>query len=214
MARARGGGAQGAGPGAAGEPGPLAAAARRWLRRALLGLGLPAALLLVLGGIGALLPREHELRRSAVLEAERGVLWAIIADFERMPGWLPGVQRIQRLEQRSGRPRWREHSRFGECVYEVLQSEPPRRLVARIEEVGGAFGRTWTWQLEALAEGRTRLTITEEGWIANPLLRFVVRVVLGQARTLERYLEALRGRVAAVRAGPAAPAPRPDPGAG
>ena len=52
---------------------------------------------------------------------------------------------------------------------------PPRRLVTRIEATPGTpFGGTWTFEITPDGTG-SRVTVTERGWIANPIFRFRAR---------------------------------------
>ena len=72
---------------------------------------------------------------------------------------------------------------------EVIGAEEPRRLVTRIVDDGLPFGGTWTYDIVPI-DGGSRVTITEDGWIGNPLFRFFARYVFGMNRTVD---EALRG---------------------
>jgi hypothetical protein len=75
-----------------------------------------------------------------------------------------------------------------EMKLEVVEREPPRRLVTRIPP-GGPFGGTWTCELEP-GEGAT-LTITERGEVYNVLFRFLSRFVFGHHGTQESFLKAV-----------------------
>jgi hypothetical protein len=55
------------------------------------------------------------------------------------------------------------------------------------------IGGTWTHELTPDGSG-TRLTITERGWVGNPIFRFVSRFVMGQTATIDSYLHALGKR--------------------
>jgi hypothetical protein len=55
---------------------------------------------------------------------------------------------------------------------------------------GLPFGGTWTWEL-APAGGGTRLTITEAGFIRNPIFRLMSRLFFPPTGTMEKYLRAL-----------------------
>ena len=72
-----------------------------------------------------------------------------------------------------------------------------RRLVTRIADTGLPFGGQWTYELVPDGEG-TRLTITEDGEVYNPLFRFVSRFVMGHTATIERYLDDVEKRFPAV----------------
>ena len=64
--------------------------------------------------------------------------------------------------------------------------------MTRIDSKSLPFGGTWTYEVQPEADGRSRLQITEDGEIYNPVFRFVSRFVIGQTRTINSYLEALR----------------------
>jgi len=73
----------------------------------------------------------------------------------------------------------------------VLESQEPSRLVTQIDAPPGAsFGGTWTYELTAVGGG-TRISITESGWIANPIFRFMSRFLFGYYGSLDGYLRAL-----------------------
>jgi hypothetical protein len=54
------------------------------------------------------------------------------------------------------------------------------------------FGGRWIYELEAVPGG-TRLTVTEEGWIRNPLFRAMGHA-MGLDRTIKGYLRSLGRR--------------------
>ncbi|HUD13497.1 MAG TPA: hypothetical protein VMQ56_07565, partial [Terracidiphilus sp.] len=56
------------------------------------------------------------------------------------------------------------------------------------------YGGSWSFVLEP-ANGGTRLTITEDGEVYNPVFRFVSRFVMGQTATQDAYLRALEKAV-------------------
>jgi hypothetical protein len=58
---------------------------------------------------------------------------------------------------------------------------------------GGAFGGTWTYELASDGTG-TRISVTEAGWISNPIFRFMSRFLFGYYGSLDKYLKALGSR--------------------
>ena len=76
---------------------------------------------------------------------------------------------------------------------DVVESEPPRRIVTRIPP-GGPFGGTWTCEI-ATVDGGTTLTITEHGEVYNPMFRFLSRFVFGHHGTQEQFLRAVGTRL-------------------
>ena len=73
---------------------------------------------------------------------------------------------------------------------EVLESDPPRKMVTRIADPNLPFGGTWTYQIEETSKG-SRITITENGEIYNPIFRTVARFFMGYHATMDGYLKAL-----------------------
>jgi hypothetical protein len=70
---------------------------------------------------------------------------------------------------------------------DVLESQPPVRLVTRVTEREKNFGGTWTIAIAARPEG-SDVTITEDGWVANPLFRFISRFVIGHHASMDGIL--------------------------
>jgi uncharacterized protein YndB with AHSA1/START domain len=164
----------------------------RWIVR----LGL-AALVLV-GGVllvGSRLPEEHEATMERMVPGSNDEVWNVITTVERFPEWRPGVDRVERLEDRNGLPAWREHGSGGSLTLGVVWLERPDRLVVRVADDGGAFGGSWTYDLSPADDGGTRVTITEQGSVHSPFFRFVSRYVLGHERTLRTYLDALEAHM-------------------
>jgi len=93
-----------------------------------------------------------------------------------------------------GRDRWDQTLSGNTMTFVIEKEEPPRRLVTAIEGAPGApFGGTWTFEIAPETSG-SRVTVTERGWIANPIFRFLARFAFGYYRTQEDYLRALGKR--------------------
>ncbi len=166
----------------------------RWLLIAVAGLMVVIAAVWLIG-LG--LPQDHSATVSRDLPASIGVVWERITDPEDMPRWRPDVNAVEVLESRNdGLPRWRERGSRGAMTLQATRVEPLDLIVLQIADEGLPFGGTWTYRLEPTASG-TRLTITEDGEIYNPIFRFVSRFVLGYEGTMTRYLDALEEDLAA-----------------
>lgn len=63
---------------------------------------------------------------------------------------------------------------------------PDLKQAERAPDQGGS----WIYEI-APADGGSRVSVTERGWIANPIFRFMARVVFGYHGTLDSYLKAL-----------------------
>jgi hypothetical protein len=69
----------------------------------------------------------------------------------------------------------------------VRESTPPRRLVTRVSEKETKFGGAWTVAIAPVPDGST-VTVTEPGWVAKPIFRFVSRFVIGHHTTMDGVL--------------------------
>lgn len=162
----------------------------KWIGRVVLVLG---GLLAAIALVGAGLPVKHTAARSATFKASPPQLWDVIAG---PPTWRPDVTRYQELPPRDGHRVWVEYGKGGsKMTYEEVESDPPRRLVTRIADPHLPFGGTWTYDVQPAADGGSTLTITEDGEVYNPIFRFISRYVMGYTATMDRYLQALPGRV-------------------
>ena len=70
---------------------------------------------------------------------------------------------------------------------DILESDPPRKLVSKVKDVEKMFGGTWTVAI-APVDGGSTLTITEDGWVGNPIFRFVSRFVMGHHASMDGIL--------------------------
>ena len=164
----------------------------KWL---LLGLILVVVLVLIVVAIGMMLPVQHSASRTATFPTTPDRIWRLITDVDGFPSWRTGVKAIERLPPQDGKAIWVEDTTSGRITLAVDRSEPSRLLVLRIADRNLPFGGTWTYEVTPTSEG-TRLTISENGEIYNPVFRFMARFIFGYESTMESYLEALQARVA------------------
>ena len=146
--------------------------------------------------IGWRLPVRHRAARESTYPIARDSMFSLLTDVERFTEWRSGMKRVEARPAVDGRPRWLEAGGDGEILVELVQAVPGERLVTRIADPGLPFGGTWTYELADaelanLTRG-TRLRITEDGEVYNPIFRFMSRYVFGHSRTIERYLADLR----------------------
>lgn len=157
---------------------------------------LTVAILALIGGatviVGLLLPRDHVASTTTHLNAPPDSVWQALVEVSDYPRWRPGVRSVDILST-EGALRWREHGRDGAIAFERSEEQRPHRLVTRIVDETLPFGGTWTYDLASDAGG-TGLTITERGYVTNPLFRFMSRFVFGHHRTQEDFLRALGRR--------------------
>jgi uncharacterized protein YndB with AHSA1/START domain len=158
----------------------------------LLVLAVAGAVVGAVAVIGFTLPESHVISRSAELSVPPDTVWSIITNIAEYPKWRKDVERV---EQISGTPHlsWREFSGHDKMTYEATTVEPTSHFVSRIADKGLGFGGSWDYSIEPHGKG-SKITITEEGKIFNPIFRFVSEYVIGQTATLDKYLTALTTR--------------------
>ena len=111
--------------------------------------------------IGALLPRTHKASRTMRLHRSPEDVWPVL---------------LQTMQTSS-------------VPVDILQSDPPHRLVTRVTESEKNFGGTWITELAPAAGGGCEVTIAEDGWVENPIFRFVSRLVIGHHATMDGVLK-------------------------
>jgi len=130
---------------------------------ALIGLALVGMVVLVVA-IGFALPVKHVATRSVRLRRTPEEIWAVILN--------PPEDGVR---------------------YEVVESEPPRKLVRRIADRNLPYGGTWTYQIVPEDNGCS-LIITENGEVYNPVFRFVSRFIMGHTATIDKYLKTVQAK--------------------
>ena len=132
----------------------------------LVALALVVVLVAVVVAIGARLPREHVASRTLRVRRTPQEIWPIL---------------IQTTAASS-------------VPVDVVEQIAPRRMVTRVRETEKMFGGTWTCVIAPVPEGST-LTITEDGWVANPIFRFMSRMVIGHHATMDGMLKQVAKRL-------------------
>jgi hypothetical protein len=125
----------------------------------IVGVAVAVGIVVVVAIVGSLLPRNHIASRMLHVGRGPAEVWPVVME----------------LTEASAVP------------VDVLERNPPYRLVSRVKETEKMFGGTWTIAIAAVPQG-SLLTITEDGWVANPIFRFVSRLVIGHHATIDAML--------------------------
>jgi Polyketide cyclase / dehydrase and lipid transport len=157
------------------------------MKIALVALGVVALLLVILVAVGYTLPVKHRATVSATIAASPDQVYALITNVAAFPSWRSGVSTVEVLPSPDGKRRWREVSKNGTIPFVIESESPPNRLVSRIDSKSLPFGGTWTYDVQS-DSGRTKLQITENGEIYNPIFRLVSRFFIGYEGTIRQYL--------------------------
>ena len=145
--------------------------------------------------VGRSLPLSHVASLEERFDAPRDSVFAVLEGVADYPKWRRDVTRVEILPPVAGNPSWRESNGRDRVEYVADQVVVPERWVTRITSEGLPYGGRWIFELTP-DSGGTRVTITEEGEVYNPLFRFMMTYVFGATMTIERYLDDLGKRVA------------------
>jgi uncharacterized protein YndB with AHSA1/START domain len=157
-------------------------------------LGALVGIVILIAAIGLLLPSHHVVTVSMRLSQPPDSVWAVVRDFASYPTWWHEVRAATRMTRADGREVWLERDRHNqELPIEVLESQPPQRMVTRIADSGLPFAGTWTYEILPTPDGCS-LTITEAGEVRHPIFRFISRFVLGHYGVVESFLGDLARR--------------------
>lgn len=163
----------------------------KWL---IIGVAAVIALVALMALVGAFLPRDHRATSTITLRQPPDSVWQAVRDLGGVTAWWREMTESVRLPDKDGHEAWRQKVGGFNMPLVVLESQPPRRLVTKVDSpAGAAFGGTWTYELTP-DSGGTRISVTEAGWIANPIFRFMSRFLFGYYGSLDGYLKALGKR--------------------
>ncbi len=142
---------------------------------------------------GLTLPRNHRASSAITLDVPPDSVWPVVTDLGALLGHWRELEGAERLPDREGKPAWRQRAGGFEMTLIVEEAIPPSKLVTRIDAAPDAdFGGRWIYDLVPAGTG-TRVRITEDGYVRNPVFRVMMRA-MGEHRTLDGYLTALGSR--------------------
>ena len=164
-------------------------------------LGVVVLLVAAIALAGLALPAAHVASRSASITQPPAEVWRTLTDRASQPEWRRDLRRLEPLPDADGSPSFREHSRHGVITFVVDESTAPAsgrtgRLVTRIADDTLPFGGSWIHEVADQAGGGTRLTITEEGLVKNPVFRFLSRFVFGHTASIDAFMRDLAAHLA------------------
>lgn len=148
------------------------------------------ALVAVLYLAGMAMPRTHRATSRIALQRPPEEVWPAVRNLEALVGSWKDLQAAERLPDRDGKEVWQQKAGGFELRLIIEEATPPSRLVTRIDAPpDAAFGGTWTYQLAPAGSG-TSVTVTEDGYVSNPIFRVMMKV-MGTHRTLDGFLGGL-----------------------
>ena len=156
--------------------------------------GALAAVVAVVFIIGLVLPQNHVATRTARFASPPEVVWGVITGVEQYPSWRKCVDSVRLLTGHPDTLAWREVSGGDRIAFVAEVVEAPSLLVTRISDKSLPFGGSWEYRIDRDGIG-SKLTITENGEVYNPIFRFASRYVIGHTATIDNYLKQLAARL-------------------
>ena len=164
------------------------------MKIALIVAGVLAGLVAVVLVVGSSLPQNHTVSRSASFAVPPDSVWDAVTRVEDYPAWRRSLDSVSLIPVPGGKLSWRETSGSDKLTFEAVTVERPGHFVTRIADKGIPFGGSWDYRIVADATG-SRITITENGEVYNPVFRFVSKYVMGHTSTIDKYLSDLAARL-------------------
>jgi len=150
-------------------------------------LAVIAALVGLAYAVGLTMPRDHTASSSITIPVPRQDVWNAITDVASHPSWRTGLTSVTIEDPVPDRMRWTEHGEYGEIPLRVVERVEPSRLVVVIDSEELPFGGRWIYSLDETDAG-TRISITEEGSVYNPVFRVMSSLFMSEHETLDIYL--------------------------
>ncbi len=160
------------------------------MRLVFIGIAILVLLVIVVVVTGYFLPVGHTASRERLIAADADSVFAVISQPSHYRDWRPDVSKVELLPDVDGRPSFRETTSSGTITFVFEELSRSQRVVSRIADKNLGFGGSWTYQLDPV-QGGTRVQITENGEVYNPIFRFMMRFVMNPHRTIDRYLDNL-----------------------
>ena len=148
-----------------------------------------AVIILVIVAIGAALPQNHTATRERTFPVPPTRVYDAIAKVSDYPKWKTAVKAVEELPMEQRRARFREVGSES-ITYEIMEASAPTRFVTRIADKL-PYGGSWIYEISPAAQG-SKLRLTEQGEVYNPVFRFVSRFILGYYKTMDTFLDDLQ----------------------
>lgn len=133
------------------------------------------------------LPREHRASSTIEVAATPEELWPLVADLEGQAEWSEMIHSVDVSETADGQKLYTQMTDMGPLPLVVVLSEEPERFKTEIHGTDMGWGGTWDWTIEPTDAG-SRMTIVEEGWIENPVFKFLSHYVMEPHEAMDSVL--------------------------
>ncbi len=146
-------------------------------------------------GYGTNLPATHKFNKTAIYDKPIELIWQAIADYEIQPQWSENTvssELLESIDTQHGDDIWRFVYADGNFMdIKITQSQPPFLHISKIINTDYPFTGSWKFELAKIDDNKTKLVLTEEGTVENPLWRLIFKHIIGQEIGAESYLQEL-----------------------
>lgn len=144
--------------------------------------------------VGLFIPGTHHISVSVILNANRIKVWKVITNYKDMPNWWPNVKSIEK-QMKNGKEIWINTDKHGKkIVFYTSEEKPAKKLIRTIDSTGKLFGGSWTYELISV-NNKTRLTITEDGFISQPYVRLMAKLFMKKDATIQDFIFYLKKKL-------------------
>jgi len=157
----------------------------RWLG-AIVGL---IVFVVVVGiAVGISVPIYHVASCSAQVPQAAHDLFTAVDEDAASTSWRSDLTSVRASVGDRGERVWVETYGSRQTMsYAEYERIPDRKVAREIDDPALPFGGHWEYFFKPDAAG-TQVTITESGWIYNPVVRLVEQYFTGYTRTIDTYL--------------------------
>ncbi len=113
--------------------------------------------------IAPMIERPHQQQTSIVIQAQQAEVWQVIADFNNVYTWAPGVKASHALgtkRQQVGAGRYCELADFGQIEEYITRWDEGQGYVYDVTPVGPLINGLSSWWLKPTDQNTTELTVT------------------------------------------------------
>jgi hypothetical protein len=134
------------------------------------------------------LPAQTKHTRVLTLKQTPEAVFAVLSDVEKFPAWNRYLEKVERLPPIDGKEAMKQTFKGGmSLMVATTESLAPTHLVRTVHAAGGnTFSGSWTYEITPTNDG-CEVALTEKSYIANPILRLVVRL-FGSTRQIDQHL--------------------------
>jgi uncharacterized protein YndB with AHSA1/START domain len=140
---------------------------------------------------GNSMPREHRSSSSITVVAPADSVYKLVRNIGNSTAWWSDVKTVRPIRGKKKESWEQDMKGTGPVQVEVTSYVDGQRLITTIlNDDQQDWGGKWIYTVASTAAG-TEVTIVEEGWVASPFFRVVMKLRGGPHKTLDSYLRSL-----------------------